>query len=282
VKNTLATVLSPNRRRLLALTVAAVIDTRRTTRIEAAGGAVTEWVRLSLEAGGLMGRRLRILTETPTNRAGDPQDRLLGITDVIATEDGVAAQDHTVRVHPVGHPAALGEVRYEHLALYDDPHPWRRFPFDTVGLTGATLHLLTAMPTDGVVPVDLPGDTSDVVSLDDTTSVFLWLRVHPVGDPGTVALVRYEELALNDDQDPGHDAARYPVRTHATGLTGTRMRLTDDPDITDRRPNPVSHTDVICLDDTPSAFHSLRVHPVEDPDRLTVVPITQLTVYLHQ
>lgn len=121
MKNTLATVLSPNRRRLLALTVAAVIDTRRTTRIEAAGGAVTEWVRLSLEAGGLMGRRLRILTETPTNRAGDPQDRLLGITDVIATEDGVAAQDHTVRVHPVGHPAALGEVRYEHLALYDDP-----------------------------------------------------------------------------------------------------------------------------------------------------------------
>ena len=243
---------------------------------------MTGWVRLSVEAGGLMGRRLRILTETPTNRAGDPQDRLLGITDVIATEDGVAAQDHTVRVHPVGHPTALGEVRYEHLALYDDPHPWRRFPFDTVGLTGATLHLLTAMPTNGVVPVDLPGDTSDVVSLDDTTSVFLWLRVHPVGDPGTVALVRYEELALNDDQDPGHDAARYPVRTHATGLTGTRMRLTADPDITDRRPNPVSHTDVICLDDTPSAFHSLRVHPVEDPDRLTVVPITQLTLYLRQ
>lgn len=75
---------------------------------------------------------------------------------------------------------------------------------------------------------------------------------------------------------------RYPVRTHATGLTGTRMRLTADPDITDRRPNPVSHTDVICLDDTPSAFCSLRVHPVEDPDRLTVVPITQLTLYLHQ
>lgn len=229
-----------------------------------------------------MGRRLRILTETPTNRAGDPQDRVLGITDVIATEDGVAAQDHTVRVHPVGHPTALGEVRYEHLALYDDAHPWRRFPFDTVGLTGATLHLLTAMPADGVVPVDLPGDTSDVVCLDDTTSVFLCLRVHPVGDPGTVALVCHEELALNDYQDPGHDSARHPVRTHATGLTGTRMCLTADPGITDRRPHPVSYTDVICLDDTPSAFHSLRVHLVADPDRLTVVPITQLTLYLHQ
>lgn len=243
---------------------------------------MTGWVRLSLEAGGLMGRRLRILTDTPTNRAGDPQDRLLGVTDVIAAEDGVAAEDHTVRVHPVGSPAARGEVCYEQLGLYDDPHPWRRFPVDTVGLTGTTLHLLTAMPTDGVVPVDLPAGTSDVVSLDDTTSVFLWLRVHPVGDPDTVALVRYDELALHDHQDPGHDAARHPIRTHATGLTGTRMRLTADPDITDRRPNPVSHTDVICLDNTPSAFRSLRVHPVEDPDRLTVVPITQLTLYLHQ
>jgi len=49
-----------------------VIGTRGTTRIEAAGGAVTGWVRLSVEAGGLMGRRLRILTEVPINRAGDP------------------------------------------------------------------------------------------------------------------------------------------------------------------------------------------------------------------
>ena len=246
---------------------------------------MTQWVPLNLEASGLMGRRLRILTETPTTRAGAPQPRLLGVTDVIAVEDGVAAQDHTVRVHPVGHPAALGEVRYEQLALYDDPHPWRRFPYDTVGLTGATLHLLTAMPTDGVVPVDLPAGTADVISLDDTPSVFLYLRVHPVADPDTVALVRYEQLALNDDQDPGHDAARHPVRTHATGLTGTRMRLTTnpDPDITDHRPHPVSsHTDVICLDDTPTTFHSLRVHPIADPDRLTVAPITQLTLCLHQ
>lgn len=97
---------------------------------------MTDWMPLPLEAGGLMGRRLRILTEAPTNRAGDPQHRLLGVTDVIATEDGVATQDHTVRVHPVGNPTARGEVRYEQVALYDDPHPWRRFPVDTVGLTG--------------------------------------------------------------------------------------------------------------------------------------------------
>ncbi|CAN5315181.1 hypothetical protein BH09ACT8_BH09ACT8_66570 [soil metagenome] len=240
-------------------------------------GRVTEWVRLPLEAGGLMGRRLRILTELPTNRAGAPQDRLLGATDVIATEDGVAAEDHTVRVHCLGNPSARGEVRYEQLALYDDPTPWRRFPFDTVGLAGTTLHLLTAMPTDGVVPVDLPDDTTDVISLDDTPSVFLCLRVHPVADPDTVALVRYEQLALHDHQ-PGSDVARHPIRPDATGLTGTGMR--HSPDRIDH--HLVSHTDVICLDDTPSRFGSLRVHRAADPDRVIVTPIAELTVYFHQ
>jgi hypothetical protein len=38
-------------------------------------------------------------------------------------------------------------------------------------------------------------------------------------------------------------------------------------------------TDVICLDDTPSVPHNLRVHPVGQPDAVALVGFDQLALY---
>jgi hypothetical protein len=40
---------------------------------------------------------------------------------------------------------------------------------------------------------------TDVIAVDDTPSVFLDVRVHPVGDPARTALVKFDQLALYDD-----------------------------------------------------------------------------------
>ncbi len=37
--------------------------------------------------------------------------------------------------------------------------------------------------------------------------------------------------------------------------------------------------DVICLDDTPSVLHNLRVHPVRQPDTVALVAFDQLALY---
>jgi hypothetical protein len=37
--------------------------------------------------------------------------------------------------------------------------------------------------------------------------------------------------------------------------------------------------DVICLDDTPSVPHNLRVHPVDQPDTVALVGFDQLAIY---
>ena len=68
---------------------------------------------------GLKGRRLRVLTDLPTNDAAVPQDQLPScITDVIAAEDDVTILN-TVRVHPVGDPRTIAYIRVDQLALYD-------------------------------------------------------------------------------------------------------------------------------------------------------------------
>jgi hypothetical protein len=71
------------------------------------------------DATGLRGKRLRLLTDMPTNDAGDPQDDLIGVTDVVAVDDtpGVFL---SLRVHPVGEPNRTAIVAIDQLALYDD------------------------------------------------------------------------------------------------------------------------------------------------------------------
>jgi hypothetical protein len=81
---------------------------------------------------------------------------------------------------------------------------------------------------------------------------------------------------------PGSQPKVYHFRYDATGLRGKRMRLTDDLPTNDAgHPQEVliGHTDVICLDDTPNVMHSLRVHPVGQPDTVALVGFTQLALY---
>jgi hypothetical protein len=47
---------------------------------------------------------------------------------------------------------------------------------------------------------DLPPGTTDVIAVDDTPSVFLEMRVHPVDMPEHFAFVRFNELALYVDE----------------------------------------------------------------------------------
>jgi hypothetical protein len=74
-------------------------------------------------------------------------------------------------------------------------------------------------------------------------------------------------------------------RYDAVGLRGKRMRLMDDLPTSDAgRPQEalIGLTDVICLDDTPSVMHNLRVHPVDQPHTVALVEFTQLALYNDQ
>lgn len=82
-------------------------------------GEAQEFHQFSYEATGLSGRRLRLLTEVPTNDAGFPQDLPEGITDVISDDD-VVGPNLSLRVHPVDDPTQIAYVAYDQLAMYDD------------------------------------------------------------------------------------------------------------------------------------------------------------------
>lgn len=71
------------------------------------------------DATGLRGKRLRLLTDMPTNDAGDPQDLPEGVTDVIAVDDTPRVL-RSVRVHPPGDPDRIAVVAFDQLALYED------------------------------------------------------------------------------------------------------------------------------------------------------------------
>jgi hypothetical protein len=63
---------------------------------------------------------MRPMTDLPTDDAGDPQEELIGHTDVIALEDTLSVF-HSLRVHPVGQPNTVAVVGFDQLALDDDP-----------------------------------------------------------------------------------------------------------------------------------------------------------------
>ncbi len=79
---------------------------------------------------------------------------------------------------------------------------YRALSYDAAGLRGKRLRVLAEIPTDGMVPADLPAGITDVIALDDEPDVFSNIQVHPVGDPATVANVRYDQLALYTEPDP--------------------------------------------------------------------------------
>jgi hypothetical protein len=83
-------------------------------------------------------------------------------------------------------------------------------------------------------------------------------------------------------EQPSSEPKVHHFRYDATGLRGKRMRLTDDLPSSDAgRPQEalIGLTDVICLDDTPSVLHNLRVHPVGQPDTVALVGFDQLALY---
>ena len=70
-------------------------------------------------------------------------------------------------------------------------------PYDAKGLRGKLAHVLVDEPTDETDwPADLPPGTDRVVIVDDEPNPHHTLRVHPPDDPGRIALVVYDQLAL--------------------------------------------------------------------------------------
>ena len=76
----------------------------------------------------------------------------------------------------------------------------RQFRYDAIGLRGKRMRLIDDLPTsDSGRPQEALKGLRDVICLDDTPSLHN-LRVHPVGQPDTVSLVAFDQLALYDDQ----------------------------------------------------------------------------------
>jgi hypothetical protein len=78
------------------------------------------------------------------------------------------------------------------------PGAFHSFHSEVTGLKGKLLRIVTDLPTDdAAVPQDqLPHGITDVIADDDEVSVNLTVRVYPVGDPSTIAYIRYDQLAL--------------------------------------------------------------------------------------
>jgi hypothetical protein len=78
---------------------------------------------------------------------------------------------------------------------------FRHFAYDATGLQGKRMRLVDDLPTsDAGRPQEALIGVTDVICLDDTPSVLLNLRVHPVGLPDTVGLVEFDQLAVYDNQ----------------------------------------------------------------------------------
>lgn len=82
------------------------------------------------------------------------------------------------------------------------------------------------------------------------------------------------------DRNEAHVFRRF--RYDAIGLRGKRMRLVDDLPTSDAghvQDALIGVTDVVCLDDSPSVMHDLRVHPVGQPGIVARVEFRQLALY---
>jgi len=86
---------------------------------ESGSGQRATYHQFRYDAKGLRGKRLRLLTDVPTDDAGVPQDLPVGATDVISTEDEVGP-NLSVRVHPLDDPKNIAYVAFDQLALYDE------------------------------------------------------------------------------------------------------------------------------------------------------------------
>ena len=88
----------------------------------------------------------------------------------------------------------------EAMAQYrGDDATFHQFPYDTTGLRGKRLRVLSDIPVnDAGVPQDRPAGITDVIAIDDEPNINLSVRVHPPGNPNCVAFVGFEQLAIYD------------------------------------------------------------------------------------
>src|SRR5271156_421862 len=83
----------------------------------------------------------------------------------------------------------------------DDDLTFHQFRYDTSGLRGNRLRVLSDIPTnDAGWPQGLPKGITDVIAIDDEPNVNLSVRVLPPDDPDCVAFVAFDQLALYDEQ----------------------------------------------------------------------------------
>lgn len=83
----------------------------------------------------------------------------------------------------------------------DQAPRFQQFGYDTTGLRGKKLRVLTTYPTDDAgADSNLPAGITDVVAVDDTPNVTLSVQVHPIDDPTRIAFVAFDQLALYTDE----------------------------------------------------------------------------------
>ena len=77
-----------------------------------------------------------------------------------------------------------------------------RISYAQTGLSGKRARVLVDQPTDEIdFPADLPPGTQTVVIVDDAPNPHHTLRVYSPKDPSKVALVVYDQLALEEIED---------------------------------------------------------------------------------
>ncbi|MGV0781625.1 DUF7161 family protein [Mycolicibacterium sp. XJ775] len=70
---------------------------------------------------------------------------------------------------------------------------------DQFGLRGKRARVLVDEPTDEIDwPANLPAGIKNVIIVDDAPNPHHTLRVHPLDDPERMALVVFDQLALDD------------------------------------------------------------------------------------
>ncbi|HUO37569.1 MAG TPA: hypothetical protein VMU34_06915 [Mycobacterium sp.] len=86
---------------------------------QAAGNDTRSFIQFRHDQTGLRGKRLRLLTDDPTDDAGAPSNLPAGITEVVSTEDQVGP-NLSVRVHPLNEPNRIAYVAFDQLAIYEE------------------------------------------------------------------------------------------------------------------------------------------------------------------
>lgn len=77
---------------------------------------------------------------------------------------------------------------------------YRRFRHDAKGLRRKRVRVLQDIPMDSQGwPADLSKGSTDVIVVGDEPSVYLNVRVHLIGEPDRIELVKFDQLALYDE-----------------------------------------------------------------------------------